>query len=186
MFWYCSGMESADPDPLRLRHARIHEVQGTGRDAFAIFQAARHPGPVFWACPINQRAMLYPPGMPEGLGGRIYLMRARSEVDLLWATEEALRASVTGLVVSEPQRPLSQTAGRRLQLAAEQGGTTGLMLIAPGHGSNATETRWDCRPIVHPEGWAHHWATVKNKRGPTGEWRLRWMPQRGGDPVFIR
>ncbi|MBU2956230.1 hypothetical protein Q4511_03140 [Paracoccus sp. 1_MG-2023] len=179
-------MESALDDPLRLRHARIHEVQGPGRDAFAIFQAARHPGPVFWACPFNQRGMLYPPGMPEGLAGRIYLMRARSEVDLLWATEEALRASVTGLVVSEPQQPLSLTAGRRLQLAAEKGGTTGLMLIAPGQGSNATESRWHCRPVAGMDARGHHWAMIKNKHGPTGDWHLRWMPQEGGDPVFSR
>jgi protein ImuA len=85
-------------------------------------------------------------GLPEGVGERLHLIRPANETDLLWAAEEALRSEGVGLVIAEPEKPLSLIAGRRLQLAAEAGRTTGLMLIREGQGSNAAETRWHCAP----------------------------------------
>ena len=171
-------MDLDDTDPFRLFPARIHEVQGQGRHVFAIFQAARHGGPVFWIRPLRSRWMPYPRGLPKGLPGRLHLVRTRSETDLLWSAEETLRAAPTGFVLAEPERPLSLTAGRRLQLAAEAGGTTGLMLIREGAGSNATESRWHCAPVPAPQrGMATQlWTLVKNKRGLLGEWLLDWCP----------
>ncbi|WP_410218067.1 ImuA family protein [Paracoccus sp. (in: a-proteobacteria)] len=171
-------MDLGDTDPFRLIPHRIHEVQGPGAIVFAIFQAVRHPGPVFWIRPVRNHWTPFPAGLPHGLPARLHLVRTRSETDLLWSAEEALRASVTGFVLAEPQRPLSLTAGRRLQLAAEAGGTTGLMLIREGAGSNATESRWHCRPVPAPRrGMAtQRWARIKNKHGLLGEWLLDWSP----------
>jgi protein ImuA len=90
--------------------------------------------------------------------------------------EEALRAAPISLVIAEPEKPLSLTAGRRLQLAAAEGRTTGLMLIRDGAGSNATETRWACEPCAGAGGDStlHAWSISKNKKGTTGYWILNW------------
>lgn len=175
-------MPLSDPDPFQLVPARIHEVEGTGRHAFAIFQATRHAGPVFWIRPSRDVGTFMPAGLPDGLASRLYQVRAESEVDLLWAAEETLRASVTGFVLAEPQRPLSLTAGRRLQLAAEAGRTTGLMMIREGAGSNATESRWHCAPVALAKRdiAAHQWALIKNKRGNPAEWLVQWDPRDTG------
>ena len=114
-------------------------------------------------------------GLPREVGERLHLLRPAGETDLLWCVEEALRAAPVGLVVAEPAKPLSLTAGRRFQLAAEAGNTTGLMLIREGAGSNATETRWLCEPMAGAMGSTlHRWSLIKNKRGTTGSWILGW------------
>lgn len=162
------------PDPFALRPARVHEAAGLGRRAFALFQAVRHPGPLVWILPAHVSEMPMPPGLPPGLAGRLHLLRPKGETDLLWATEESLRSAPVGLVIAEPQRPLSLTAGRRLQLAAEAGRTTGLMLIREGAGSNAAETRWHCAPLASTDAILHRWALGKNKYGATGSWVVNW------------
>ena len=60
-------------------------------------------------------------GLPRGVGERLHLFRPSGETNLLWCIEEALRADPVSLVIAEPEKPLSLTAGRRLQLAAEAG-----------------------------------------------------------------
>ena len=115
-------------------------------------------------------------GLPRGVGERLHLFRPMGETDLLWCIEEALRAVPVSLVIAEPEKPLSLTAGRRLQLAAEAGRTTGLMLIRQEAGSNATETRWACEPLASQpaDSTLHQWALNKNKKGTLGSWVLNW------------
>ena len=115
-------------------------------------------------------------GLPRGVGERLHLFRPGGETDLLWCIEEALRAAPVSLVIAEPEKPLSLTAGRRLQLAAEAGRTTGLMLIRADAGSNATETRWNCAPLASssPDSTLHQWSLSKNKQGTLGNWVLNW------------
>lgn len=152
----------------------MHEAEGAGRRAFAVWQAVRHDGPVFWVLYDHQPVRPFLWGLPPALGPRLHLASVRSEVDLLWVVEEILRAGCAGLVIAEPDRPLSLTAGRRLQLAAEKGQTTGLMLIQEGRGSNASETRWQCAPRARETGAWQDWRRVKDKRGATGEWLVDW------------
>ena len=173
-------------DPFTLTKGRVHEAEGPGRRAFAVFQTLRHPGAVLWVLPAHepQRPMLR--GLPAGLSERLLLLTPKTETDLLWCVEEALRAAPVALVIAEPQQLLSLTAGRRLQLAAEAGQTTGLMLIREGQGSSATETRWRCDPVAAPasvsapathsatDSTLHHWSLNKNKRGTIGHWVLNW------------
>ncbi len=168
--------EPAPIDPFDLRARRVHEAEGRGRRAFALFQAVRHPGPLVWIAPayIPELPMLR--GLPRGVGERLHLFRPSGETDLLWCVEEALRAAPVGLVIAEPEKPLSLTAGRRLQLAAEAGCTTGLMLIREDAGSNATETRWNCEPQLSPspDSTLHRWSLSKNKKGTLESWTLNW------------
>jgi protein ImuA len=163
-------------DPLELMAARVHEAEGRDRRAFALFHAARTPGPLVWVIPAHIPELPLLSGLPRGVSERLHLFRPTSETDLLWVVEEALRAAPIGLVIAEPQRILSLTAGRRLQLAAEAGQTRGLMLIHEDMGSNATETRWACEPAAGParDSTLHHWSLKKNKKGTLGTWVLNW------------
>jgi protein ImuA len=167
---------SVPTDPFGLHPRRVHEVEGRGRRVFALFQAVRHPGPLVWILPahIPELPMLH--GLPRGVGERLHLFRPNGETNLLWCVEEALRAASLSLVIAEPERPMSLTAARRLQLAAEAGRTTGLMLIRQDAGSNATETRWKCEPLASPaaDSTLHHWDLNKNKKGTTGSWVVNW------------
>lgn len=158
-----------------LLPARVHEAEGRGRRAFAVFQALRHAGPVVWIIPSHLPDLPMLRGLPPGLGERLHLLRPVGETDLLWCIEECLRAAPVGLVLAEPEKPLSLTAGRRLQLAAEAGRTTGLMLIRQDAGSNATETRWACEPAPGPaDSTRHHWQITKNKSGTCRSWVVNW------------
>lgn len=161
-------------DPLALAKARVHEAEGPGRRAFAIYQGLRHPGPVVWVLPAHEPQRPLLAGLPSGLGERLMILTPKSETDLLWCVEEALRASPVALVIAEPQQPLSLTAGRRFQLAAEAGRTVGLMLIQEGQGSNATETRWHCAPLATTDSTLHSWSLKKNKSGTIGTLIAEW------------
>lgn len=152
-----------DPSFSFLRPSRVHEVQGTGRQFFALWQIRRYPA-AFWVTPTLDVEV---PTVTS-----VTFVSAR-QTDILWAAEEALRGASGALVVAQPEKPLTLTEGRRLQLAAEAGGSTGLMLIAENAGSPATETRWDCAPLVG-DSTLHRWNIIKNKKGTTGSWVLDW------------
>lgn len=168
--------ELAHADEFDLRGRRVHEAEGRGRRSFALFQAVRHPGPLVWILPAHVPELPMLRGLPKGVGERLHLFRPEGETDLLWCIEEALRSAPVGLVIAEPEKPLSLTAGRRLQLAAEAGGTTGLMLVREGGGSTATETRWACAPVASPaaDSTLHCWTLNKNKKGTFGSWIVNW------------
>jgi len=162
-------------DLFDLHPRRVHEAEGRGRRAFALFQATRHPGPLVWVVPAHVPELPMLRGLPRGVGERLHLLRPQNETDLLWCVEEALRAAPIALVIAEPEKPLSLTAGRRLQLAAEAGRTTGLMLIRQDAGSNATETRWACEPLASAaDSTLHQWDLNKNKKGTLGRWVVNW------------
>lgn len=154
-------------DPFDLCPRRVHEAEGRGRRAFALFQAARHPGPLVWILPSHAPEMPMLRGLPRGVGERLHLIRPVGETDLLWCVKEALRSDPVSLVIAEPKKPMSPTVGRRLQLAAEAGRTTGLMLIRQEAGSNATETRWIGEPLpaTLADSPLHQWTLNKNKKG---------------------
>jgi protein ImuA len=168
--------DAAPCDPFALLSRRVHEAEGRGRRAFALFQAARHTGALIWIVPAHIPELPMLRGLPQDVGARLHVLRPVSETDLLWCIEETLRAAPVGLVIAEPSKPLELTAGRRLQLAAEAGGTTGLMLIRQNAGSNATETRWACEPLASPaaDSTLLHWSLIKNKKGTTGRWTVSW------------
>ncbi len=175
--------EPVSGDVFTLRPKRVHEAEGRGRRVFAWFQAVRHSGPLVWILPAHLPELPMLRGLPRGVGERLHLLRPAGETDLLWCIEETLRAAPVGLVIAEPAQPLSLTAGRRFQLAAEAGRTTGLMLIQNAAGSNATESRWHCEPKVNPaaDSTLHQWALNKNKKGTLGSWIVNWN---GASPAF--
>ena len=167
--------------PPRLTPFRVHEVGGAGAHAFAMVQAGVAVGPVVCICPAHETDRLLPSGIARLLPpARLMVVQAVGETDLLWATEEALRSGAVGFVIAALQKPLSLTAGRRLQLAAEAGRSTGLLMIRDGMGSNAAQTRWHCAPewgepeLYGRDSTLQRWSLIKNKEGTLGDWVVGW------------
>jgi protein ImuA len=78
---------------------------------------------------LDGRRRFYPPAA-AALGidlSNLILVRARSAADELWALDQTLRCPAVGAVWGRLEK-LDSRAQRRLQLAAEAGGTLGLLL----------------------------------------------------------
>lgn len=159
-----------------LKARRTHEVFGPGSLFFALATGARTGGTVIWVREAWRSEDIHPQGFAEMLDpAHLLLARPRDQIGVLAVAEEALRSSAVALVVMELGKPIDLVAGRRLQLAAEAGGTTGLCIIPEGGGSNAAETRWHCTPVFDPaDSTLHRWSLIKNKSGTLGDWNVRW------------
>jgi len=117
-----------------LALACLHEVAGGGNGAvdgaaaalFAAGIAARTQGKILWV--VTRRDLFMPAIAQAGLHpDRMLHLEAGDEKSLLACFEEGLRHGGLGAVIAETAR-LSMTASRRLQLAAENGGTIGIAL----------------------------------------------------------
>jgi protein ImuA len=159
-----------------LRKGRTHECSGPGALGFACALGARMEGPVMWIKEARERREINPVGLGAYLDPqRVLLARAKDAAESLAVAEETLRSATVPFVVIELMAPISLTAGRRLQLAAEAGQSTGLCLIPDGMVSNATETRWRCDPIFSAtDSTLQCWQLTKNKSGTLGVWNVRW------------
>ena len=176
----------------------LHEIAGGTEDAAADGFAAALLGrlaaargrPVLW-CPAGDDP--HAPGL-GGLGldpGRVILVRAGRPADRLWAMEEGLRAPALAGVLSELPE-LGLTDGRRLQLAAEAGGTLGLVLRrgggrrgTAGERPSAALSRWRVAAAPTPPDAtaAPAWPGGGPARlvGPP-RWRIELTRCRGGRP----
>lgn len=164
-----------------LRHGRVHEACGPLAASFAAVAAAR-ADMLLWVRTIWRPETINPLGLADYINpSRLLIAQAKDQTETLAVVEEALRDGAVPLVVLELTAPLSLTAGRRLQLAAQTGQTTGLCLIQEGMGSQAAETRWRCSPLPDPENLSEdstlqRWELIKNKSGTLGVWDVRWSP----------
>ena len=180
----------------RLPLGCVHEISsspdgsdpfGGAATGFASLLASRIGGPVLWLRRGGRRgdAEPYAPGLAVwGLGpSRLVVVRAGSDKDLLWALEESLRCHGVGAVVAEPAR-MDITAGRRLQLAAEAGGATAL-LVRPADAkgvAGSAVTRWRVSPAPgavedrEPGVGAARWCLelLRCRGGSPGAWLARW------------
>lgn len=127
---------------------------------------------------------LYGPGLAErGLPeGSLILVRVRKAQDALLVMEEALKCAGLSAILGEVASPLPEalTATRRLALAAQAGGTLGLLLrpvrtVEPC----AARTRWTLAPAPsRPDAYGGlgppclSAALVRNRKGPPGAWTL--------------
>ena len=193
-----------------LALGRVHEVVGEARsevrDAAAVgFAAAllvrllrerKCGGDVLW-CPRGANPF---GGMPSARGlaelgldpSRIILVEAHDEADRLWVMEEGLRCSGLAAVVAElgPVHPgrgaRDSVSCRRLQLAAEASGVTGI-LLRPDAGAAAAigtpESRWQVTAGSSPEGldWRPCWQVklLRARNGRSGEAKIVWEAERG-------
>lgn len=170
-----------------LATAALHEIAGASADAsddaaatlfIAGIAARRGAGTVLWALP---RFDLFAPGLAAaGLGPEraLYAECGRDE-EVLAVMEEGLRHGGLDAVVGEVGR-VAMASIRRLQLAAEEGGTTALMLRRwrrsgedPLGQPSAAMTRWKigCAPSTP--------LPVEGVGRP--RWRIALVRQRGGE-----
>lgn len=172
----------------------LHEVLGGADDGAAtgfvlallarLLTAAQAGQPALWC---GRCLDLYGPGLAgRGLDpARLILVEAARPADLLWAMEEGLRCPGLAAVVGEVDR-LDLTAARRLQLAAEAGGATGLVLRrgggrepGAGTGAGAATTRWRISP--RPGGLAACWHVelLRCRGGRPRDWHVEWHDETG-------
>jgi protein ImuA len=138
---------------------------------------------VLWCLP---RPDLHGPGLAaHGLDpGRVVMVSAPRDAEILWAMEEGLRAPGIAAVVGEVGG-LPAVASRRLQLAAERSGITAFLLRRWRDGGqaareralpNAATTRW--RIAALPSGPLRNEPGVGRPR-----WRVELLRCRGGEPA---
>jgi protein ImuA len=148
-----------------LSFGSTHEIAGGGADAVAgavsaLFTAgivARTSGPVIWCL---TRTDLFAPGLGQaGLDlNRVIFVESDNEEGVLDSAETALRFGGIAAVVAEVVR-LPMIASRRMQLAAEQTGTMGLIIRRWRRQSEATDygqptassTRWRVQSLPSEE-----------------------------------
>lgn len=104
--------------------------------------------PIIWT---DQLSEIYPPAL-HALGvdlKNLYLLHPTTSTDESWAITECLRCPGVAAVVASPRR-LSRIEARRLQLAAERGGSVGILMRPRDRNSSiyAAATRWLVAP--HP------------------------------------
>ncbi|MGH1575859.1 ImuA family protein [Planktotalea sp.] len=163
-----------------LRRARVHEVCGPSAASFAAVCAARSQSTVLWIREAWRAENLNPLGLTPFFDPvRLLVAQVKDQVEGLAVAEEALRDGSTPLVIQQISEPMDLIHGRRLQLSAKAGKSTGLCIIPDGMGSNAAESRWHCTPIFDPfsapgDSTLQRWELIKNKSGTLGSWHVRW------------
>ena len=102
---------------------------------------------------VDWRQQFYPPAAAAmGLDlKRIVIVRPTTLADRLWAIDQALRSPSIVAVIAEVEQ-LDDRAARRLQLAAESGGSLGLLVrnIHQRHQPSWAEVQWLVRPMPRP------------------------------------
>lgn len=159
--------------------SRSHEVCGPNALSFAFAMAGQTGGNVMWICENWQAEQINPAGFNTYMNPQNLLTsKVKSQDEGLAVMEESLRSGAISLAVIELTKPLSFTAGRRLQLAAETGRSTGLCVISDGMGNNAAESRWRCSPLFDPQdSTLQRWEIIKNKSGTLKAWDVKWDAQ---------
>lgn len=157
-------------DDVKLWRGRIHEVTGTSSDMFAILAAARQDSDIVWIGLKRDILTLCPTGLEAFVNvERLLLIEAVSRGELLWAADQALRANGKFCIILDMADAMSLKESRRLQLAAEQGGGLGLIILRGPANTSAAQTRWHCAALqAEMPSW--RWECVKGKNGETGAW----------------
>jgi protein ImuA len=127
-------------------------------------------------------------GLAElGLDPRLLVTVRAADVDTALRTAaDALACDALGAVVLEvwgEARQLDLVASRKLTLAAQASGVTGLLLrVAAEPAPSTAETRWIVRAAHSPPpDAASTWGApvfdaqlVRNRHGPVGRWIMEW------------
>lgn len=128
-------------------HELIAPTPGSPARSIAMRLAANAADNRHWIIYIDTAGDFYPPaaarmGVPLG---RMIVIRTTRTLDALWVCEQALRCGAVAAVVLT-LRDIEPHVSRRLQLAAEAGGTLGLLIRTEdrgGHTFACTRLRLD-------------------------------------------
>ena len=206
-----SHSDTYRPDRVALGHAdadatlqgglalgAMHEVFAAGRHSAAatgfvtgLMGRAAARRPLVWIrqdfAEIESGALSMS-GLAElGLDPRLLVTVRAADVDTALRTAaDALACDAVGAVVLEvwgEARQLDLVASRKLTLAAQMSGVTGLVLrVAAEPLPSTAETRWIVRAAHSPPSapW-HAWGApmfdaelVRNRHGPVGRWIMEW------------
>jgi protein ImuA len=162
----------------------LHEVGGPAASAAAAAFARRlagEQGVLIWCLndrEIRERGGLYGSGLQRfGLDPpRLLIVKARDAREVLWTFAEALTCPALACVVAELDR-LDLLESRRLQLAAEAGGTAGLVLRPGGEADptpNAAFTRWRASPSLATGPLGLRLELWRAKGAAPGSWTVAW------------
>src|SRR5580704_13234272 len=178
-----------------LAVAAIHEVFSEGRQSTAATGfiaglagrvSARRP--LVWVrqdfCDLEAGSLSMHGLVELGLDPRCLVTVRASDVEsALRTAADALACDALGAVVLEvwgQAKQLDLVASRKLTLAAQASGVTGLLLrIAAEPLPSTAETRWIVR-AAHSPPFAHWGAPVfdaqlvRNRHGPVGRWIMEW------------
>ncbi|MDB6176999.1 hypothetical protein PAF17_05690 [Paracoccus sp. Z330] len=169
-------MQNAEVPFFPPATSRTHEVCGAGACVFSFALSAQLNGHTMWIRENWDTSQINPTGFADFLEpAALTVCNTKNQPETLAVAEEALRSGAVSLVVMSLNKSLGLTEGRRLQLAARDGKSTGLASIPEGMGSNAAETRWRCSPVFAPtDSTLQKWELIKNKSGTLGVWHVRW------------
>ena len=172
----------------------LHEIAGASpglaaeaaANLFAAAAAARSgsegEGTVLWAL---TRRDLFAPGLAQAglMPERVLYAECRRDEEVLAVMEEGLRHGGLCAVVGEAGR-VAMAATRRLQLAAEEGGTMALML--------KRWRRFGEDPLALPSAAVTRWRVAPAPSAPLpapgvgrARWSLELARQRGGEPFTL-
>jgi protein ImuA len=165
-----------------LMEGKEDKAATAGFIAGIVTHLMRRPGHLIW---VTAERTIFPHSLKLFSidAERIIFIEAKTEKDILWVTEEALKCESVAAVVSEVKH-LSFTASRRLQLAVEQSRVTGFVLRDSPHnvGTTACIARWKITPMATvSEGtlpglgfprWQVELQKIRN--GKPGTWEFEW------------
>lgn len=170
-------------DSVWLEHGRVHEVLGSAAESLALSVAGAQSGPVVWIGRDKDIYSLSPSALKAFIDPtRILLVEGTNRKERLWSAEQVLRSKGASVVIVQLSTGPDLTESRRLQLACEQGGGIGFILISKRAQSSAAQTRWQCEPLasndnqscfdVNTPKWT--WRLLKNRAGKLGTWSVSW------------
>lgn len=149
------GIQQLLPEGLSSRGGLVEwlsDLKGAGSLSVAVLASREAVGEHLWVF-VDPRRQDYAAGLAAlSLDmDRVVFVRPRWQADVLWIAEQTLRTRGIGAVVCEFDC-LPTAAFRRLQLAAEAGGTLGILLRPERvrHQPSWAECRLLVRPLVQP------------------------------------
>lgn len=174
------GIDGALPGGGLARGA-IHEiliVESGCSTAFCGHLLSRAGGLACWIMPPRAADIPWPAGLlAQGLDPACLVLVEAAGQDALWAAEQALRSPALAAVAAVLP-PLDLAAARRLQLAAEAGGTLGLILrpdeAEAGRTPTVARTRWRITALPGQGGSGHRLGAAR--------WRVALLHARGARP----
>ena len=182
-----SGIHLGTVTPLAA--SRVHEALGPSAHVLALALAGSVQSLTFWIARNGRAHSLRARAVrPFFDATHLVCVETASRQESLWAMEEALRCSGAGLVIMQVSIGPDLFESRRLQIAAQSGKTTGLVLIDRRAQSSAAQTRWHCEPVPgsgntfedgsetgSDQDWS--WELTKNKQGRLVAWTVRGDPR---------
>ena len=160
-----------------LVYGRVHAFCGKASIGLLVALAGKASGPLLWCCLSDAEEQLYMEGARQfGLQPeRAILARCETRASLLATVETALASGAVPVTVAVLEDSCDRLAGRRLQLAAQRGGSLGLVGVRGRDSLGWAETAWNARPLStrgSRERW--HLGLIRSRRSVTRSWNLEW------------